>query len=61
MTDRKYNIKLRVVEIFELSVAAENKENAEGFALQEYEDGNLLSRKEFPEKTISIDSCNQDN
>ena len=52
---KNFVVKLRVVEIYQMDVEAENKIDAEEVAIEEYNSGN--TDNDMPDVTISIDSC----
>ena len=56
---KKFDIKLRVVEIYQMDIEAENKMDAEEVAIEEYNSGN--TDNDMPDITISIDSCDEAN
>jgi|TARA_R110000744_G_scaffold267290_2_gene381168 hypothetical protein len=56
---KKFDVKIRVVQTYQMDIEAENKEDAGVVAIEDYNNGNC--KNDEPETTISIDSCNEAN
>ena len=59
-TQKKFTIKLKVIQTYELTIEAPDQANAEEVAIEEYNDGNM--RKDDPiNEDVSVESCIQDS
>jgi len=58
---KKFHVKLRASEIYEMDFEAENSKAAEELAIEEYNVGNCKrDHQDHSETIISIDSCVED-
>ena len=59
-TQKKFTIKLKVIQTYELTIEAPDQANAEEVAIEEYNSGNM--RKDDPiNEDVSVESCIQDS
>jgi|TARA_R110001592_G_scaffold39438_3_gene129753 hypothetical protein len=59
-THKKFTIKLKVIQTYELTIEAPDQANAEEVAIEEYNNGNM--RKDDPiNEDVSVESCIQDS
>ena len=59
-THKKFTIKLKVIQTYELTIEAPDQANAEEVAIEEYNNGNM--HKDDPiNEDVSVESCIQDS